>query len=78
MSAANLRDELVRDIGDRVDEYAAARYAQEPDELEGHQRMFSDEERAKAEVKLLREFIADVRLGIRDLDEYEAICGAVW
>jgi hypothetical protein len=26
------------------------------------------------EVALLREFIADVRLGIRDLDEYEEVC----
>lgn len=27
------------------------------------------------EARRLRDFIADVRLGIRDLDEYEAVCG---
>jgi hypothetical protein len=48
-------------------------------ELERYQaaEMFGDPQRAglAAEADLLRSFIADVRLGIRSLDEYEAICG---
>jgi hypothetical protein len=34
--------------------------------------------RLQDEIATLREFIEDVRLGIRDLDEYEAICGQVY
>jgi hypothetical protein len=47
-------------------------------ELEGYQIALSDDECLKCEIKTLRDFIADVRLGLRDLSEYEDICGRAW
>lgn len=37
-----------------------------------------DDEYLRREITTLRDFIADVRFGVRDLDEYEAICGTVY
>lgn len=37
-----------------------------------------DDEQLQREITTLRDFINDVRLGIRDLSEYEAICDARW
>ena len=43
-------------------------------ELEGYQLAIRDDEWMKHEIDALREFIADLRLGIRDLSEYEEVC----
>lgn len=37
-----------------------------------------DDEYLQRQIKGLHDFIADVRHGIRDLDEYEAVCGRLW
>lgn len=47
-------------------------------EVESFQVALGDDEYLHREIKCLHDFIADVRLGIRDLDEYEAICGTVY
>lgn len=45
-----------------------------PTPYEAYMDLEVDLDWLRAEIRTLREFIADVRLGIRDLDEYEAIC----
>jgi hypothetical protein len=47
-------------------------------ELEAYQVALGDDEDLRDEIKGLRGFIADVRLGIRDLSEYEDVCGRAW
>ena len=47
-------------------------------ELEGYQVALGDDEYLHREIKCLRDFIADVRLGIRDLSEYNAIFNPVY
>lgn len=46
------------------------------DELE-YERVLGAPNYPKDEIKVLREFIEDVRLGIRGLDEYEMICDPI-
>jgi predicted RNase H-like nuclease (RuvC/YqgF family) len=42
--------------------------------LEHYERAIQDDAALEFEIRGLREFIEDVRLGIRDLDEYERVC----
>jgi hypothetical protein len=72
------------DLGDRIAELAedVAKLEKRTEEAEGSAETYfmasQDDERLTREIKLLREFIADVRLGIRDLSEYDAICNPVY
>lgn len=51
----------------------------ELEELDSQGMSFAFESRGRdREVEALHDFIRDVRLGIRDLDEYEAICDRMW
>lgn len=43
------------------------------EQLEHYERAAADDEGLKRRIHLLEEFIADVRRGIRDLDEYDAV-----
>lgn len=51
----------------------------ELEELDSQGMGFAFESRGRdREVEALHDFIRDVRLGIRDLDEYEAVCGPAY
>jgi hypothetical protein len=69
MSLQDLKDE----IAELKVELASANY-----ELETYERVIGDDTVLHDEIKLLREFIEDVRLGIRDLDEYGAVCNPAY
>lgn len=47
-------------------------------ELEAYQMAGMEDTALRDEVGMLREFIEDVRRGIRTLDEYDTICGPVY
>jgi hypothetical protein len=72
---------LVRDSLEILDElreairHEAEAARRDRDELEGWQIASMRERFEENEAKTLREFIQDVRLGIRDLSELEDICG---
>lgn len=47
-------------------------------QIDTYEQAIGDDEAYIAEIKQLREFIGDLRLGIRSLDEYEDVCGGTW
>ena len=62
--ATTLADEL-DDTRDKLDDTRC--------ELEMYQMAIADDEWHRREIQTLHEFVADVRLGIRDLGEYEEV-----
>lgn len=73
-------DPRVRGLLDRVAEFdkkiceLKGELTSTQEELEAYQMAIADDEWHRREIATLHEFVADVRLGIRDLDEYEEVC----
>lgn len=78
-----LRDKvagLEREVEELGRELAEARAdaSEALDALEGYQIAGLEDDALNDEVKGLREFFEDVQRGIRDLSEYDDVCGEVY
>lgn len=67
----------IRELEDEVREVRADLLESER-EAEMFMLACQGDERAEGELRGIREFFADVRRGIRDLSEYDDVCGEVY